>query len=250
MLLSLLYHHVNSDYLSNSPELVEEHVKYISKHFKTLFPSEYKPSIFSIQLCLIIDDGYYDFYHYTYQLLKKYNVKAILAVPCNFILDSTNVESKVRLGLKHSEIMKGDNFKKYAPFCTWEELKEMSDSGLVKIASHGLKHIRLTEASDQEVDEELSLSKKIIESKIETNCDCFVYPYTAFDDKIIQKTLIHYDYSFGYGGIMNYKIRNGFMNRVLGDEMSSADALFTTRKILGYYKRTIKSEFLKGILKK
>ena len=250
MLLSFLYHHVNSDYLSNSPELMEEHIKYIFKHYKTLFPSEYKPSIFSIQLCLIFDDGYYDFYHYTYKLLKEYRVKAILAVPCNFILDFTDVDSSVRLELNHSDIMKGDNYRKYIPFCTWQELREMSDSGLVKIASHGLKHIRLTEVNDQEVEEELALSKRIIESKINTICDCFVYPYTASDDKIIQKTLNHYDYSFGYGGIMNYKIKNGFINRVLGDEMVSADALFTTRKILGYYKRTIKNEFINRKLKK
>lgn len=223
--------------------MIEAHFKYISEHYKTVFPSEYKPSFFNIQLCLIFDDGYFDFYHYAFRLLKKYNVKAILAVPTDFILDNSELDSSTRLSLKHSEIMKDDNFKKFAPFCTWKELKEMSDSDLVKIASHGLKHVRLTELNESEVEKELSLSKKIIETKLNNNCDCFVYPYCAFTDDIINKTGRYYSFSFGYGGIMNYKIRNGFLNRVLGDEMEKPDSLFTTRKFLGYYKRTLKSEF-------
>ena len=244
MILSLLYHHVNSDYLSNSPEMMDKHFKYISEHFETIFPSEYKPSFFGIQVCLVFDDAYYDFYHYVFPLLKKLSIKAIIAVPTDFILDKTDFDSSLRMSIKHSDIMKGENFKKFVPFCTWAELKEMSETGLVKVASHGLKHIRLTEVDENELKNELSVSKKIIESRLNAKCDCFVYPYTAFDETIIRRALEYYDFSFGYGGIMNYKIKNGFLNRVLGDELSNPNELFSIRRILGYYKRTIKSEFL------
>jgi peptidoglycan/xylan/chitin deacetylase (PgdA/CDA1 family) len=223
--------------------MIDSHFKYICEHFKTVYPSEYKPAFFKTQLCLIFDDGYYDFYNYVFSLLKKYNLKTILAVPTNFILDDSDLDSSTRLSLKHSDIMKEDNFKKFAPFCTWKELKEMSDSKLVKVASHGIKHVKLTELSESEVEYELSESKRIIESKMGTNCDCFVYPYTFFNNDLIKKTLKYYNYSFGYGGIMNYKIRNGFINRALGDGMEKPDSLFTIRKFLGYYKRTIKNEF-------
>ncbi len=165
MLLSFTYHHVNSDQFSNTLEVIEAHFKYISNRYKTIFPSEYQPSISNIQLCLVFDDAYYDFYYYIYNLLIKYKIKAVLAVPTSYILNDTNIDTETRLNLTHSDSMKSDKFRKIVPFCTWSEIKEMSESKLVTIASHGHKHLKLAGSSDDEIDNELNLSKKLLSQK-------------------------------------------------------------------------------------
>jgi len=249
LLLSLTYHHVNSDQFSNTLEVIEEHFKYISNHYKTIFPSEYQPSISNLQLCLVFDDAYYDFYYYIYNLLKKYKIKAVLAVPTSFILDETNIDSETRLNLTHSDMMKSDNFKKIVPFCTWSEIKEMSESKLVTIASHGHKHLRLAASSEDEIDSELILSKKIIDSKIGIDCNIFVYPYYSFNGKILKKTLDLYEYCFASGGIINFKIASGLIYRVSADGMLKGDALFSNRRFLGYLRGAFKNKVMKSISK-
>ena len=247
MLLSFTYHHVNSDQFSNKLEVIEKHFEYISTRYKTIFPAEYRASIFNLQLCLVFDDAYYDFYHYVYKLLIKYNIKAVLAVPTSYILDDTDYDSKIRLNLTHSMAMKSDNHKKVVPFCTWSELKEMAESKLVKIASHGHKHLRLGVASEEEINTELILSKKVIDSKIDTSCNIFVYPYYSFNDKILKKTLDLYKYCFASGGIINYKILNGLIYRVSADGMLKGDDLFSNKRLLEYFRGALRNKVKKII---
>ena len=54
-----------------------------------------------------------------YDLLQKYNIKVILAVPTKFILDNTNEKDEDRLNILHDDTY--SNIHK-APFCTFEEL--------------------------------------------------------------------------------------------------------------------------------
>jgi peptidoglycan/xylan/chitin deacetylase (PgdA/CDA1 family) len=249
MLLSLMYHHINSDKFSNRLEVAEAHLKFISEHYRTIFPEEYSPSFFKLRLCLVFDDAYYDFYHYVFPLLKKYSLKAVLAVPSKFILNTTDLSASKRLGLPHSEMMKDDNYVKHAPFCTWKELNKMFESNHVKIASHGHNHIRLADISDREVEDELVQSKMIIEEKRSKKCDTFVFPYSSYNRDLIKKVSNHYEFSFGSGSIMNYKLRYGFSNRTSADELSDGKEFFTFRKMLGRYKGAITYDFIKREIK-
>lgn len=245
MLLSLTYHHVNSDQFSNKLEVIEEHFKYISTRYKTIFPSEYQASVSNIKLCLVFDDAYYDFYHYVFKLLVKYNIKAVLAVPTSYIIEDTNYDSKTRLEVMHSEIMKSENYKNLVPFCTWNELTEMVESKLVKIASHGHKHIKLAVAPDSVIEKELRLSKKIIESKINDSCDIFVYPYYSYNKKVFEQSKSLYKYCFASGGIINYKIKNGLIYRVSADEMKTGKEVFSRDRLIGYYRGALKKRLKK-----
>ena len=73
-------------------------------------------------IILTIDDGKYGVYKNAYPLLQEYDMKAVLAVIGANITEATNDPStRVDLG---------------APYCTWEEIAEMSHSGHVEIISH------------------------------------------------------------------------------------------------------------------
>ncbi len=73
------------------------------------------------------DDAYESFYTLVYPLLKAYKFKAVLAVCTNWLEYPQNAE--VPYGDHDVRLPRTD-------FLTWEQIKEMSDSGLVEVVSH------------------------------------------------------------------------------------------------------------------
>jgi peptidoglycan/xylan/chitin deacetylase (PgdA/CDA1 family) len=247
MLLSLMYHHCNSDKYSNSLEILEKHFTYISNKYKTIYPEEYRKKLLNTQLCLVFDDAYFDFYYYVFPLLKKYKIKILLSVPVKYILDEINIKNETRLSLSHSKMMKNDNYKKYGYFCSWKELKEMVESGYVKIASHGYNHLPLDKLNKNELEYEIKESKKMIENKLNIECNSFVYPYGNFNDKILKIINKYYDYNFAIGGIYNYEIIKKPIYRIYADDMKKVDELFLNFNKIKYLLRAFKYK-IKGLI--
>ncbi|WP_294923782.1 polysaccharide deacetylase family protein [Sulfuricurvum sp.] len=239
MLTVVMYHHINSDDLplSNSDQMMEEHLKLISERFTTLFPGDTSASS---GICLTFDDAYYDFYHYVFPLLKKYNLKALLAVPSAFIISNTALPAKQRLSLKHHEIYNGDNYKIYAPFCTYDELREMVKSGHVMIASHSMNHLNL---SEDWVDLECEIlgSKIALEENLGFGVDSFVLPYGKYNDEVVRLAREHYSYVFRIGNAINpsWDGIGGLIYRINGDALKSPDELFKPLKQLGFWGKTV-----------
>jgi len=238
MLLCIMYHHINSDKFSNSRDVFERHLKYMRSKFNIVLPGD---ELSKINICLVFDDGYYDFYHFVFPLLRKYSVKVILSVPAKYILEDTDLSSNERLSLKHSDIMKDSNYIKYAPFCTWGEINEMVDSGLVRVASHSFSHIDLTQ-ENVNFDLELKKSKEIIESKIRQSIDSFTFPYGSFNENIKSIALKYYKYLFGIGSIDNgtWDGFNKILYRICGDDLKSFNDRLSLKFLLLYKLRGLK----------
>jgi peptidoglycan/xylan/chitin deacetylase (PgdA/CDA1 family) len=64
---------------------------------------------------------------------------------------------------------------KYAP-CSWTELREMADSGLVEIGSHTVTHPILATIGDNECWEELTISRAQIEEGLGRKIRLFCFP--------------------------------------------------------------------------
>jgi len=239
MLTVVMYHHINSDDLplSNSDSMMEAHLSLVSKRFTTLFPGD---EIRKNSICLTFDDAYYDFYHYVFPLLKKYNLKALLAVPSAFILSDTDVMSEHRLSLKHHEIYEADNYKTYAPFCTYTELKEMVQSGHVMVASHSMNHVNLSEVG-VDLEQEIFGSKVALEENLGFRVDSFVLPYGKYNDAAVALAHEHYSYVFRIGNALNpsWDGIGGLIYRIKGDGLHAPDALFKPLKQLGFWVKTI-----------
>ena len=90
---------------------------------------------------------------------------------------------------------------------TWEQLKEMVDSGLCTIGAHSMTHPGLTRISEEEVRNELTESKRIIEEHLPIRVEHFSYPH-SMEIPEIQAMLKETGYktaTMGYGG----KVRKG-----------------------------------------
>lgn len=74
---------------------------------------------------LTFDDGYRDFYNQVFPLLKAYRYPAVLAVVGSW-LDAAPGEA----------VDYGGKLVPREKFLSWEQLREMAESGLVEIASH------------------------------------------------------------------------------------------------------------------
>lgn len=96
-----------------------------------------QPSVF-----LTVDDGRSSFWRFGYPLLKKYDSKATLFVIPGVTPDGTECRCNLfqvwNGAMSLREIHELDS--KDETLCSWPEIKEMFDSGLVNIESHTLFH--------------------------------------------------------------------------------------------------------------
>ena len=104
---------------------------------------------------LTFDDGYYNNYAFAYPLLKKYNCKAVLS-PIGIAADEAENDTKQNL---------------FYSQCTWSQLKEMSDSGLVEIQNHtyNLHHTdKGRNGAKNNPDEDINSYKNMLTADLET----------------------------------------------------------------------------------
>ena len=170
MILIYLYHQINQK------KIFENHLSFLASKYKIILPQE-KSSFFKISVCLSFDDATEDFYHSVYPLLKKYQAKALLAVPVKFI------EKK--------------------GYCTWEQIIEMHNSPYVQIASHSFSHVNLLD-KDVDLDLELKTSKRILEEKLNGEISTFVYPYGKMNRKLQKEVKKYYKYVMRIGSAAQF----------------------------------------------
>ncbi len=123
---------VEFDEYSIKPEDFEEDLLWLKSNGYVTITSddllrhlEGKKSLPHKAVIISIDDGSWGVYTNAYPLLKKYNMKA------DFNVIGANIDStweKLDSG--------GTRSGESAPYCTWEELTQMSESGNINICSH------------------------------------------------------------------------------------------------------------------
>ncbi len=234
MMLALLYHRVGSGKYANSPAMMEQHLTWIASRFRFVLPGDLL-NISSLDICLTFDDATYDFYHYLFPLLKRLKLRALLAVPTKYIVEKTLLDPQERLAIPYSLAMKDGIYQNRHPFCTWEELREMVQSGFVEIASHSVNHCNLL-APDIDLDLEIKQSKQILEQQLQVPIRTFVYPLGKFNRPIHQKVKENYEFAMRIGTAWNFSWQNGsgIIYRVINDNMNSFDSGLRFQKKISY----------------
>lgn len=106
---------------------------------------------------LTFDDGFFDFYKEAFPVLRKYNFRATVFLPTQYISDSRR------------------RFNRKTYLC-WEDVRELNSQG-VRFGSHTVKHKQLSLLTKAEIEYELRESKMTIENKIGASVDSISFPY-------------------------------------------------------------------------
>ena len=173
----LCYHRFDKTCKSNlcmSESAFAKQMEYLKKNgYHTIHLSDlieflkYKRSIPSKSVIITLDDGYRSLYDFAYPLLKRYGYTATLFIYTDFIEASRNA-------------------------LTWNQVRELKDAGF-EIGSHSISHADLTkkypDENDQEfrdrITKELTISKKIIDRKLNQNTQYFAYPYGSYSQQVL-----------------------------------------------------------------
>ena len=177
----LMYHNIVEEYPewaageNITPELFEAHMQGIlDRGYTPILVNEYYNFIIKGKdlpenpIAITFDDGYLSNYEIAYPILKKLNIPATI-----FIVTST-----VGLDVSSGKVSN--------PHFTWEQAREMQESGLIDIHSHSHTHKDMASLSLAELQFDLRMSRYLIEKNMGRNCYVFSYPYGRYNEKTLQ----------------------------------------------------------------
>lgn len=178
----LMYHGVSDDTwggsdLFISPANMEAQIKYLVDHGYTPIWFEDLPNVAQIEKPVILtyDDGYMDNYLELYPILQKYQVKATIFV----ITGSIDYNPKS---------------------LTSEQIREMSDSGLVSIQSHTVTHPYLGSQTPQQQEYELVQSQLTLAGITGKLPEVICYPSGNFNETTLELAKKYYRMGINMNG--------------------------------------------------
>ncbi len=154
----LMYHSVEpgeATGMNIPPERFEQQLLQLQRHLYTpvtLSELGFDPTV-NNPLVITFDDGFRNNYTHAYPLLKKYGFKATIFL-------SPQIGGIERL--------------------TPENIREMSDSGLIEFGGHTMNHINLTTVDDATARREIEESIETVASLTASPCRTFAYPFGRY----------------------------------------------------------------------
>lgn len=185
----LLYHHVNPS-REITPEGFEKQIAFLSEcGYKSLFLKELVEFFKTGELeskksvAITFDDGYMDNWLFAYPVLQKYNFKATIFVVTSKI-NGEKEQAQFDADLDLHKERSSENF------LTWKQMQIMEKSDLVSIQSHTHYHYKEGESWQRgdniSLEEELALSKNIIEKKLNKKCLFIAWPWGEYNPKLVK----------------------------------------------------------------
>ncbi|KGY11293.1 polysaccharide deacetylase [Vibrio tubiashii] len=159
------------------------HIDMLEKHFKLIKKMGFETITFKDlsnkglisrleygkrYIIITVDDGYKDNYELLLPLLKKYNFKAVIYVVTGETFNRWDVEND-------------DNPERPVPLMNQNELKALSDSGLIEIGGHTVSHPHLNTLTPEKQEVEIEKNKEELEGMLNMPLTSFAYPYGSLD---------------------------------------------------------------------
>lgn len=185
----IMYHSVRKDenYSGKyviTPELLRSDIEYLTNNGYVPIGvndiidfTEGKRILPDKPILLTFDDGYYNNYAYVFPLLKEYGIKAVFSVVGYYIENYSLKEQATAFS-----------------YLTWEQVQELSESGLVEIGNHsynmhdsntrmGVK--QLSSESKEEyvaaINEDINKMQELLKYNCGIDCKIFTYPFGNYD---------------------------------------------------------------------
>jgi len=172
-----MYHSVadNDVFFTVKPKIFAQQMAYLKKrNYQALKLSELidflesKTRIPKKAFVLTFDDGYEDNYFNAWPIFKKYNFPATIFLAAGLAGGKINNVSNIPLKALN-----------------WQEIEEMHWSGLIDFEPHTVSHQRFERLNLNQIEQEIIISKKMIEERLNKKCHFFAYPRGWYNEKII-----------------------------------------------------------------
>jgi len=173
-------------------EVFRKQIQQLQQEFEVASLSEViartqNKTLSSTQLvALTFDDAYENFYRNVWPLLHEARIPATLYVPVDFIAK------------KKSSPIAGD--ASLEP-CSWQQLREMADTGLLSIGSHSCSHPDMRTLDEKSARYEISESRRMLEEQLGVRVTSFCYPKGLWNRRLEQLVREYYESAVVGGGI-------------------------------------------------
>ena len=122
---------------------------------------------------LTFDDGYANFHSQALPVLKRYGVPATAFVVTSSI-GKTGPMPFDRWALSHSGRVAAEGWRAL----NWKEIEDCVSSGLVTIGAHSHQHLRGSQCSAAQIQDEVGHSREVLRARLgETHSSQYAYPY-------------------------------------------------------------------------
>ncbi len=177
------------DYVTRPAQFTEDMEYLKTNGFNTVFISDIAEYVINgtelpdKPVVITFDDGYYNVLHYAYPYLKENNMKAVMNVVGSYTVQATDED---------------EHNPQYSAL-TWDEINELSESGVFEIGNHsydlhslsyrkGCK--KLYSESDEEyrkvLMDDIGRLQGLLEDKSNIKPEIFAYPYGLISDESVE----------------------------------------------------------------
>lgn len=179
----LMYHSI-SNYASPrfrpcvvSPQMFGEHMNFLEQqHYTAVTVSQFVQAMMhrgeglpSRPVLVTFDDGYADFYTHVFPVLQRHGLTATLYVATAFIGSTSGWLQDIGEGTR--------------PMLRWEQLTEMSESG-IECAAHSHTHRPLDMLPSSQIRDEVVRSKNLLEDHLSLHVSSFAYPFGYYTTRV------------------------------------------------------------------
>ncbi len=123
--------------------------------------------------CLSFDDGFKNIFNNVIDILLKEKIPCMFFIPTSFIDNLRQDSGQVFFNRKNISI----------DFLSWKDCQKIASEQIFNIGSHSINHKLISELSTNECISEVMNSKKIIENKLNVECNHFAPPVGKYSIK-------------------------------------------------------------------
>ncbi len=247
---ALLLHGVSSAKLSDfrpeaQPRLtatdLSHLVDWLRQRFHLLTPDEYlaarRPGVL-----LTFDDGFANNFNNALPVLESFGAPGLFFITTQHVIDPRNwldfVHSQVEISWGTANAVPDAIARDWYDGASVEQIRQCSSHPLVTVGSHGVSHAILTECSHARAFQELSESKRFLETICGTSIKHFAYPKGAYNEGIARQAReVGYTAAFAIDPIG--KARGLFELPRVG--VYDVDRLYLAMKLSGLHRRPLRT---------